>query len=82
MVSRGMKVVGEFKNTKQCNINIHVITGFCSDGEFNSLRSQGYTRPLSIFKIRSTVRSKYARASKQRMRDMLTPICEFLNRLW
>ena len=44
--------------------------GLCTDGEFNSLRNQGYTRPLSIFKIRNDVRSKYVKMSKQRM---LTP---------
>ena len=47
--------------------------GLCTDGEFNSLRNQGYTRPLSIFKIRNDVRSKYAKMSKQRMLSMLTP---------
>jgi len=46
--------------------------GFCSNGEYNALRSQGYTRPLSIIKIRSTVRSKYAKMSKSRMIKMLS----------
>ena len=36
------------------------------------MRSQGYTRPLSVFKIRSTVRSKYARMSKEKMIKMLS----------
>ena len=44
--------------------------GLCTDGEFNSLRNQGYSRPLSIFKIRNDVRSKYAKMSKL---SMLTP---------
>ena len=47
--------------------------GFCSDGEFNSLRNRGYTRPLSVFAIRSDVRSKYARTSMATMKAMLTP---------
>ena len=37
------------------------------------MRSQGYTRPLSVLKIRSNVRSKYAKKSKQMMMQMLTP---------
>ena len=40
------------------------------------MRNQGYTRLLSIFIIRSEIRSKYARMSKQKMLRMLTPICE------
>jgi hypothetical protein len=47
--------------------------GFCSDGEFNTLRNRGYTRPLSVFAIRSDVRSKYARMSVATMKAMLTP---------
>ena len=46
------------------------IVGFCSDGEFNSLRNHGYTRPLSV---RSDVRSKYSRMSMFTMKAMLTP---------
>ena len=49
-----------------------ICVGFCSNGEHNVLRSQGYTRPLSILKIRSTVRSKYAKMSKSRMIKMLS----------
>ena len=47
-------------------INVHVHVG---NGEFNALRNQGYTRPLSILKIRSIVRSKYAR---KRMIQMMS----------
>ena len=52
---------------------IHLMLGFCSDGEFNSLRNQGYTRPLSVLRIMSDVRSKYSRGKKNRMTSMLTP---------
>ncbi len=45
-------------------LNNYLVVGFCSDGEFNSLRNRGYTRPLSVFAIRSDVRSKYARMSQ------------------
>ena len=54
-------------------LRLHNSVGFCSNGEYNSLRNQGYTRPLSILRIRSDVRSKYARMSKQAMLAMLTP---------
>ena len=54
--------------------NVYVFTtGFTSNGEFNSLRSRGYTRPLSMLQIRSDVRRKYARLGKKKMFDMLTP---------
>ena len=48
------------------------VVGFCSDGEFNSLRNRGYTRPLSLFAVRSDVRSKYSRMSISTMKAMLT----------
>ena len=44
-----------------------------SNGEFNSLRAKGYTRPISIFAIRSQIRNKYARMSHKAMASMLTP---------
>ncbi len=47
--------------------------GFCSDGEFNSMRNRGYTRPVSVFLIRSQVHAKYARLSESIMLAMLTP---------
>ncbi len=38
------------------------------------MRYKGYTRPLSVFKIRADVRSRYSRMSEHAMMDMLTPI--------
>lgn len=49
------------------------LIGFCSNGEFNSMRNRGYTRPISVFLIRSQVRAKYARLSESTMLAMLTP---------
>lgn len=43
------------------------------------MRYKGYTRPLSIFKIRADVRSRYSRMSEHAMMDMLTPICMYYN---
>ena len=48
--------------------------GFVSDGEFNYLRSKGYTRPLSVLHIRSTVRKKYSQLGLQTLSSMLTPL--------
>lgn len=53
--------------------------GFCSNGEYNAMRNQGYTRPLSILKIRSNVRSKYAKMSKKRMISMLSSTSKRVN---
>ena len=60
------------------NWHVHIPIGFCSNGEYNSLRNQGYTRPLSILRIRSDVRSKYAKMSKQVMTAMLTLEGEYM----
>ena len=48
-------------------------SGFVTDGEWNSLRSKGIKRPLSIFEIRAQVCRKYSRLSVKIMTDMLTP---------
>ena len=55
MTSRKMKVAGICK----C-LSIFNFIGFTTDGEFNSLRAKGITRPLSIFQIHCDVRRKYA----------------------
>ena len=40
------------------------------------MRNKGYTRPISVFQIRSEVRAKYARLSESTMLAMLTPKLE------
>ena len=47
----------------QCHANVLYTVGSVSNGEFNSMRAKGYTRPLSILAVRSQVRNKYARMS-------------------
>lgn len=47
--------------------------GLTTNGEWNSLRLQGDTRPLSIIQIRSDVRAKYSRLGYKTMINMLTP---------
>ena len=57
-----------------CNYNI---IGFTSDGEWNSLRTKGNTRPLSVFQILSNARRKYAQKKQHTMIEMLTPLCKY-----
>ena len=52
--------------------------GFVSIGEHNVLRATGYTRPLSVFKVRSSVRNKYAKMSTKKLRSLITPVGMFL----
>ena len=54
------------------------LVGFTSDGEWNSLRTKGNSRPLSVFQIRADVRSKYSHMSMKRMVEMITPICTWM----
>ena len=73
MFSLGMNVSG----TSMCLSNIDLIflitAGFTSDGEFNYLRTKGYTRPISVLQIRTDVRNKFSRISAQNLLAMLTP---------
>lgn len=73
MTSRGMNIAGQYTHIHliNCKVNMPSI-GFCSNGEYNAMRNQGYTRPLSIVKIRSNVRSKYAKMSRKQMISMLS----------
>ena len=56
-------------------VYIHVlcvhITGFV---EYNSLRSKGYTRSLSVLAIKAESRAKYAKMGEQKMLKMITPM--------
>ena len=73
MVSYNMKVSGTFSYLN-CIIQFLWI-GFVTDGEFNYLRTKGYTRPLSVIQIRCNVRNKYcnSRLSHGKLIAMLTP---------
>ena len=52
------------------------MSGFVSNGEFNSMRVKGYTRPLSVIQIKANSRKKYAQMARSTMLDMLTPVGE------
>ena len=58
-------------------IIICVCTGFVSNGEFNYLRTKGYTRPLSVLQVRTNVKNKYAKIGAKALSAMLTPKREF-----
>lgn len=72
MANIGMKVAG-ILFIHVCMLNIYVCSGFMSNGEFNYLRTKGYTRPLSVLKIRTDARNAYSRAKEDVMLSMLTP---------
>lgn len=78
MVSLGMDVSGKELPTQivLTILYIHPI-GFVSDGEFNFLRAKGYTRPLSVLQIRSSVRNMYSRMSLRKMLSLITPKGQF-----
>ena len=50
--------------------------GFATNGEWNSLRENGNTRPLSIFEIRKRVRNQYGKLKESTLLKMLTPKCK------
>ena len=58
--------------------SVHVLliispTGFVSNGEFNYLRTRGYTRPLTIFDVWASVRKVYSHLGLKTLAAMLTP---------
>jgi len=55
-------------------------TGCVSNGAYNSMRANGYTRPLSIFAIIAKCHSKYSKMSCKDMTAMLTP--STLQNIW
>ena len=50
MVIRGVKVAGKNVLILYPVVDFYA-TGFTTDGEWNSLRNMGNTRPLSVFQI-------------------------------
>ena len=56
-----------------------VLLGFTSNGEFNSLRCRGITRPLSVLQIKANVRGKYGGMRQGKMKAMLSPKCKYIN---
>ena len=74
MHKRGMKVAGMLYLHKMADCShATILLGFTTNGEWNSLRAQGNTRPLSVLQLRSIARSKYCHMGYQKMMGMLTP---------
>ena len=76
MTKRKMKVAGELQCGYFFMPLILNLLGFTTDGEWNSLRSKGNTRPLSVFQVLSDARRKYSRTGLQTMIGMLSPLCK------
>ncbi len=47
--------------------------GFVSNGEYNVFRMKGFSRTLSVLRLRSEARTMFASISKSRMEKMLCP---------
>ena len=75
MVKLGMNVAGEYILVLFTVLLVPRCTsaGFVSNGEFNYMRSKGYTRPLSVLQVRTDVRNKYAKVRQDALLSMLTP---------
>lgn len=84
MVGRGMKVSGDVLHCLRLkmmnNWTFLLFVGFVSNGEFNYMRSKGYTRPLSVLQIRTNVRSKYNKICQKTLLAMLTPKRKLLSK--
>lgn len=48
------------------------MVGFASNGEFNTMRVKGYTRPLSVLQIKAEAKQKYMKTALSTMKNMLT----------
>ena len=75
MTKRHMKVAGNNLHSILCYILCCYLLnlGFVTDGEWNSLRTKGNTRPLSILQIRADVRTKYSQMKAETLISMLSP---------
>ena len=49
-------------------------TGFTTDGEFNSLRWKGNTRPLTVLQVKTDARKVYQSKGFKTLMNVLTPI--------
>ena len=61
------------RHTHFLTTSLTACIGFSTNGEWNSLRLRGNTRPLSFLLLTSTARSKYSRMGYQTMINILTP---------
>jgi len=80
MAKRGMRVAGMLMVLLYFlhNIRIVINVGFTSNGEYNTLRCKGNTRPLSVLQLKANSRAKYGAMGVQKMMAMLSPKCMHL----
>ena len=55
-------------------IVVYTSAGVVSNGEHNTLRSMGYTRPVSVLRIKASVRAKYSKVGENRLLKMINLI--------
>ena len=53
---------------------IYMYVGITTNGEFNSLRWKGNTRPLTVLQLKREARAKYQNKGLKSLLDMITPI--------
>lgn len=56
------------------SILVKLFTGFSTDGEFNSLRTKGSTRPVSVVQLKADARSEARSTSVRQIERFLFPI--------
>lgn len=65
------------------SILVKLFTGFSTDGEFNSLRTKGSTRPVSVVQLKADARSEARSTSVRQIERFLFPIVgKFFPFLW
>lgn len=62
------------------NMMLCTYIGSVSNGEFNTLRARGYSRPVSILQVRADVRAKYAKIKHSVLKSMLSPLRKCVNK--
>ncbi len=75
MTKRQMKVAGIYLYRVTVFTLKHLIRyiGCATNGEWNTLRSKGYMRPISVLEIRAQIRRKYSKLGLRKLNGMLTP---------
>lgn len=77
MHKRNMKVAGKLYIGNLWFYNDYFLVikcvGFVSNGEYNVFRTKGFSRPLSILRLRSDARKKIASMPVSKLEQMLSP---------
>lgn len=73
MQKRKMKVAGKLNIFSYLHTCIHACTGFVSNGEYNVFRTKGFSRIVSILRLRSEARKFSNTMPVSKMEKMLCP---------